>query len=180
MSFTFSTKKYELSLLVTNFFLTKRDYTTLDKVEEYTNQIFNKADLDLDDRLSLREFISYIRKDQDLLSLFTCYSCLSGNKDDEESQLKVNGDSIKEDVKPSEHDADIESEINKGKEERIQIIQKIKEGAENLTIQEENSRFKEEKVTGSEFSSVKPWKGVVLSSVPTKYEPNSFEGQVSN
>ena len=34
-------------------------------------------------------------------------------------------------------------------------------------------------MAGTEFSAVKPWKGVVLQSIPSNYKPDSLEGKVT-
>jgi hypothetical protein len=76
-----------------------------------------------------------------------------------------------------EIDPDLELELNRNVDDRTEADIKIKEGAEFLT-KIDNSNFKEEVMAGTEFSAVKPWKGVVLHSIPSNYKPDSLEGKV--
>jgi WD40 repeat protein len=101
----------------------------------------------------------------------------SENEDDlnENETNKFKEDGI---ISGNEMDPDLYAEINKDKialekqdEEKI----RIKEGAE-FTLDSENGLFKVDQIqSGTEFSACKPWKGVVLNSVPSDYKP--FPGE---
>jgi len=75
-------------------------------------------------------------------------------------------------------DIDLYNELNKDKiavEKDDEGALRIKEGAE-FTLVSENGLFKVDQVqSGTEFSACKPWKGVVLNSVPSDYKPNPNE-----
>jgi microtubule-associated protein-like 6 len=77
-----------------------------------------------------------------------------------------------------EMDADLFAELNKDKiatEKEDDETIRIKEGAE-FTLNSENGLFKVDKVqSGTEFSACKPWKGVVMHSIPSNYK--SFPGE---
>ena len=155
----------------------RKEYSN-EKVENYTNLLLLKADIDMDDRLSLSEFINFILKDKELLTIFSGFACLSDEVVDVTCNKQIIIESVKQDR--NEEDADLEEEVRKGSEERSEARQKIKEGLEFYTKVDVNSPFKEEIITRTEFTVVKPWKGVMLDSIPTNYEPHNLEGQVSN
>ena len=163
--------KDDLTSLVTNYMLNKQIDPNPNIVEEYINDLMSKADLDLDNKLSFEEFVSYLKKKKELLSIFNGYDCLLDTKKNLPDR-KGNQD------ESSGEDSDIENEMYKGKEERNEFKQKIKEGAEFYT--KSDNQFQEEIMAGTEFSAVKPWKAVVLNSVPSNYEPDPHEGQVFN
>lgn len=75
-------------------------------------------------------------------------------------------------------DPDLYNELNKDKiaeEKNDEDALRIKEGAE-FTLVSDNGLFKVDQVqSGTEFSACKPWKGVVLNSVPSDYKPSPNE-----
>jgi len=79
-----------------------------------------------------------------------------------------------------EMDPDLYNELIKDKladEKNDEDTLRIKEGAE-FTLVSENGLFKVDQVqSGTEFSACKPWKGVVMHSVPSDYKPSPHESK---
>lgn len=150
--------------------MTKNIQPDKQTLNEYTNGIMIKANLHQDNQLTLEEFESFLKKDRELLNIFSGFNCLL-DSDNHLQSTKTMAAEV------SGEDSDIEKEQFKGKEERNEVKQKIKEGAE-FYMKSEN-KFEEEIMAGTEFSAVKPWKAVVLNSVPSNYEPDPHEGHVS-
>jgi len=106
------------------------------------------------------------------------------NEENSENEDELKNNKIKnnfEEDEPEfgdEMDPDLFNELNKDKiaeEKNDEDALRIKEGAE-FTLVSDNGLFKVDQVeSGTEFSACKPWKGVVLNSVPSDYKPASNE-----
>ena len=125
---------------------------------------------------------SYLQKNREILRILDNYSCLIPNnpikRDYNEIENNTNFGEENLNADECEVDPDLELELNRNHDDKTESKQKIKEGAEFLT-KIDNSNFKEEIMAGTEFSAVKPWKGVVLHSIPSNYKPDSLEGKVT-
>lgn len=169
------------------YFVASKRTAIQSEIEKRTEEFLSNADIDLDKKLSLKEFQvliilikSYLHKNREVLRILDNYGILipnnpmnkviSGSDDQQFGEEILNADQ-------AEIDPDLELELNRNVDERTEAQQRIKEGAEFLT-KIDNSNFKEEVMAGTEFSAVKPWKGVVLHSIPSNYRPDPLEGKV--
>ena len=175
--------KDEVQNLIRSYVVASKKPAIQLEIEKKTEEFILNADIDLDKKLSLKEFQSYLHKNREVLRIFDNYSVLipnnpinknSGNSDNANNFGEENLSADQCEVDP-----DLEMELNRNVDDRTEASIKIKEGAEFLTKMD-NSNFKEEVMAGTEFSAVKPWKGVVLHSIPSNYKPDSLEGRVNN
>jgi len=160
------------------------------------------ADLDLDKRLSQKEFQMYLSKNRDALKILDNYSNLLNSNPMSNSKVGMETFKLKpeqqdvdenEDVGQGEddgfggnlddadNDPDLMNELNRkemGEDEEAKI--KIKEGAEFTVVQSAGPFQVEEEMAPTEFSACKPWIGVVTHSVPSDYNPSSKDTEAPN
>lgn len=145
-----------------------------EKIEQEVNDLMRKADSDLDNRISLKELVNFTKREKEILTIFKDFKVLNGNISDEENKVGIE-ENFKKEEDEFEEDSDIQKETRKGREERNEIHLIRKEGNEFSA-----GAFKEEEMAGTQFSAVKPWKSVVLNSVPSDYDPQPNEGHVKS
>ena len=170
------------------------------QIEEKVDSILKEADLDMDKRLSLREFQLYAYKNREIFACLDKFEKLIEKnpigppstydrpgqklkkKDFEENEESENTeeDNINQDdedfVNIGEDDPDLLLELNKEKEanekfENNENYEKIKQGVEY------GNGFQEEGVVaGDEFGAVKPWMKNVINTVPSNYKKSKLDG----
>jgi WD40 repeat protein/Ca2+-binding EF-hand superfamily protein len=69
----------ELVFLVRNYFLANKKQFSSAEIEKKTDEFLKNADLDLDKKLSLREFQTYLTKNREILGTLDSYSVLLSN-----------------------------------------------------------------------------------------------------
>ena len=147
--------KDELINLVTTLFSYKKEPLVSTKIEQKANEILKEADLDLDKKLSLREFKSYININRNILDFLNGYLPLVGEKENEEmeeseqtekseektekkeeenTQSNVDDDYSEESLNIGDEgiDPDLKAELDKDEEakKRNEDIDNIKKGVE--------------------------------------------------
>lgn len=75
-------------------------------------------------------------------------------------------------------DSDLEGELNPKELNRSDKKNAMKAGTEFVAKEDESGNMfaEEEMGEGDQFMAVKPWKGVVDNSVPSKYRPSKLDG----
>ncbi|CAG9326453.1 unnamed protein product [Blepharisma stoltei] len=123
-----------------------------DHLNEHTHRVFDKVDVNHDNTISIREWVSFITRDIELVQIL------------EKLELITT-----EDKRPNwgseespEVDSDLENETDKKKFKRTAVQEKVKNGEENYFDIVEVGE-------GDQFGAVKPWEAAVRSSVPTGY-----------
>lgn len=172
----------EIVHLIRNVLIANRRNASSSEVERRTDELIKSADIDLDKKLSFREFQNYLFKTKDILAILDQYYILSSDKvnenNDNEENNNVEGNQFnEEELHADEMDPDLMKEFHTDEksDEDQEAINKIKEGAEFET-QTQNGLFKSEEVLqATEFSACKPWMGVVLHSVPSDYKPKKSD-----
>ena len=79
--------KDELINLVVTIFSYKKEPLVSTKIEEKTNEILKEADLDLDKKLSLKEFKSYAYINRDMINFLNGFEPLIKSKIDQEENI---------------------------------------------------------------------------------------------
>ena len=160
-----SISKDELTVLMANTMaslksMEKKPAPTINEIEQKTNAFFSAADTDGDMQISLKEFKTYIKQDQQVLSVLMSYGVAQG--EDLGTDFGAENDGSIPTL-----DEDLEEEINPKGLECTEKRQKVKDGDE----------FSVELEEGDQFMAVKPWKGVVDNSVPDGFRPNKRDGE---
>ena len=60
--------------------MAKETPPTIEEIEKKVDEVMKSADVNNDKKISLPEFISYAKKNKEVLSMLNCYGCIS--KDD--------------------------------------------------------------------------------------------------
>lgn len=170
----------ELVFLIRNVLLANKKSCSTNDVEKKADEILKSADMDLDRKLSYREFQNYVYKSKEILSLCDQYYILTSDKN-EGTNNDNNDENInqfnEENMNADEMDPDLMNEINRDIKEDDDERLKIKEGADFKTVAVvEEGMFKSEDILqATEFSACKPWMGVVMNGVPSDYKPNKSD-----
>ena len=175
-------------------------------VESKADDFLRTADLDMDKKLSLKEFQSYAAKNRDVFSILDAYSPLLSNnpigasssskggkekKGDRERREDRIDDDNQYDDNGNEEDAGgdfDEEETGEGDEgidpDLLAELNKDKEA--NYRTEEDEERKKgvdygngfvvEEAAEGDEFGALKPWLTAVVNTVPSNYKPSKLDG----
>ena len=191
--------KDELIHLVTTFFSYKKEPLVSTKIEQKASEILQQADLDLDKKLSLREFKSYININRNILDFLNGYLPLVGEemvpeeggseqteksektekKLEEKTESNLDDDYSEEDliIGDEEIDPDLIAELNKDEEakKRNEDIDNIKKGVEY-----NNGFIEEGEMKGEEFAAIKPWLTNVKNCVPSNYKKSKLDGALPN
>ena len=201
--------KDELINLVTTFFSYKKEPLVSTKIEQKASEILKQADLDLDNKLSLREFKSYININRNFLDFLNGYLPLcegeggvppedtvsektekseeksekKSEKKEEKTESNIDNDYSEEDLNigDEEIDPDLIAELKKEEDakEHNEGIENIKKGVEYN--KEYNNDFKEEgEMKPEEFANIKPWLTNVKNCVPSNYKKSKFDGSLPN
>ena len=142
---------------------------TIREIEEKTDEFFSGSDANKDNKITLKEFKSYIKKDKQVL------------------EVLLNMDVAKqEDIKTDfgglempEVDSELEEEINPPELKVSQKKARAKEGLEFNVKEKGDDLFVEESAgEGDQFMAVKPWKGTIDHTVPSKYKPSKSDSEV--
>lgn len=175
----------ELIYFSRNSLISSKRNASAPEVERKADEMLRIADIDLDKKLSFREFQNYLFKSKDAMMLLDNYYVLSSERNDadlgEIADNEKGGENRfnEEEMNADECDPDLMKELmrdNKDDENQEQI-QKIKEGAEFATSTQTGLFKTEEVLQATEFSACKPWMGVVLNSVPSDYKPSKLDSQ---
>ena len=197
--------KDELINLVTTFFSYKKEPLVSTKIEQKASEILKQADLDLDNKLSLREFKSYININRNFLDFLNGYLPLcegeggvppedmvsektekseeKSEKKEEKTESNIDNDYSEEDLNigDEEIDPDLIAELKKEEDakEHNEGIDNIKKGVEYN--KEYNNDFKEEgEMKPEEFAAIKPWLTNVKNCVPSNYKKSKLDGALPN
>ena len=174
-------------------------------IEERADEIIKVADLDMDKKLSLREFQLYAYKNREMFACLDKFeklitknpigppstmdrpglkrkkkeeSDIDDQGDTDEDNISVENENDDEDlVNIGEDDQDLYAELNKG--EDIDKRYEENENYENIKqgIDYGNGFVEEEAVAGDEFGAVKPWMTNVVNTVPSNYKPSKLDGK---
>ncbi|CAG9325772.1 unnamed protein product [Blepharisma stoltei] len=131
---------------------------TMQELEDKTQRLFTKIDLNHDNQITIAEWLSFITRDVEVVKILEVLQLVTV-----------------EDIRPnfgSEEDpgmdSDLENETNRREWSRSTVQERVKEGVETL----DDTPFLLEQVgEGDQFLAVKPWEGVVKHSVPSNYRP---------
>lgn len=174
--YDFDKSKYitrdELVILLTNALtalnaMAKRDPPKIKEIEKETDDFFTKSDLNSDNKITLKEFKSYLKKDPTILNILMNFNIAKM----EDMGTDFGGGDI------PECDSDLEREINPPELSRNSKITNAKQGVDFQVQEAEGGLFTLDEVGGGdEFMAVKPWKGVIDNSVPSDYKPSKLDG----
>ena len=194
--------KDELINLVVTIFSYKKEPLVSTKIEEKTNEILKEADLDLDKKLSLKEFKSYAYTNRDILDFLNGFEPLTkttkeieGNflEESERSEEITEKTEIKEESIENNVDneymedivnlgdegsySDLKAELGKDEEakKRNEEIDNIKKGVEY-----DNGFVEEGQMGGDQFGAVKPWLTNVMNCIPSNYKKSKLDGALPN
>lgn len=175
--YDFDKSKYitrdELVILITNALtslnaLAKKDPPKIKEIEKETDEFFTEADLNNDNKITLKEFKTYLKKNPTILNILMNF----GIAKKEDLGTDFGGGDI------PEVDSDLENEINPPELHRDAKVDRAKQGVDFATKEDgEGGLFDAEDIGGGdEFMAVKPWKGVIDNSVPDDYKPSKLDG----
>jgi len=162
----------ELVILMTNALaslraMAKEDPPKIKEIEKETDEFFTTADLNNDNKISKKEFQSYLKKNPVVLNILMNFNIAKK----EDLGTDFGGGDL------PEVDSDLEAEINPPELNRDERITKAKQGVDFATAEGEGGLFSTEDVGGGdEFMAVKPWKGVIDNSIPSDYKPKKSDG----
>lgn len=167
--YDFDKSKYitrdELVILITNaltslYAMAKKDAPKIKDIEKETDNFFASSDLNNDNKITLKEFKSHLKKDPTILNILMNFNIAK-----------------KEDLGMCEYDSDLENEINPPELNRNDKVSKMKQGVEFGVQEGEGGLFEvDEFGGGDQFMAVKPWKGVIDNSIPSDYKPSKTDG----
>ena len=192
----------ELIHLVRAMIISKGRPVIASDVESKTDDFLRTADLDMDKKISLKEFQSYAAKNREVFSILDAYSPLltnnpigasSSSKGGKSEREKRNERIIDNDDYDKGDDDDIggdfeEQETGEGDEgmdpDLLAELNKDKEA--NFRTEEQEERKKgvdygngfvvEETEEGDQFGALKPWLTAVVNTVPSNYKPSKLDG----
>jgi hypothetical protein len=174
--YDFDKSKYitrdELVILLTNALsslnaLGKKAPPKIKEIEKETDIFFAAADLNSDNKITLKEFKSYLKKDPTVLNILMSFNIAKK----EDLGTDFGGGDL------PEVDSDLEREINPPELSRDDKITKAKQGVDFETAEGAGGFFEIAEVAdGDQFMAVKPWKGVIDNSVPSDYKPSKTDG----
>ena len=105
--------------------MTKQPAPTIEELEKKTDEVMRSADVNNDKKISLQEFISYLTKDKDMLSVLNSYGVLS--KDD----LRPDFGGAEEGKELPDCDSDLENETSNTQVDRDDKTVRRKAGIES-------------------------------------------------
>ena len=197
--------KDEIINLVTTLYSYKKEPLVSTKIEQKANEILKEADLDLDNKLSLREFKSYININRNILDFLNGYESLAKadniddkslieesertEKSEEKTENKDNKENPESDNNSDDYleeslnigdeamDPDLKAELEKDEEakKRNEDIDNIKKGVEY-----NNGFVEEDEIKGDEFAAIKPWLTNRKNCVPSNYKKSKLDGALPN
>ena len=131
--------KDELTILMTNSLSALRHLEggpmpSMEEVEKKTTEFFEHADLDKNERITLEEFLSYIKKDRDILATLTGYGV--AKREDLGTDLAGEGDD-------PYYDSDIESELHPNESNESQLRANAKYGIDFEVFYDEDGNLRE-------------------------------------
>ena len=194
----------ELLYLIRSISLANNSGLSNLQIEEKVDSIIKDADLDMDKRLSLREFQLYSYKNREMFACLDKFEKLiiknpigppstfdkleprqikndSDNDEDTDNSMPNIYDPGRDEgeddlVNIGEEDPDLLLELNKAKEanERFENDENYEKIKQGV---EYANGFKEEgEVAGDEFGAVKPWMTNVINTVPSNYKKSKLDG----
>lgn len=174
--YDFDRSKYitrdELVILITNALtslnaMSKKDPPKIKEIEKETDEFFTQADLNSDNKITLKEFKRYLKKNPVILNILMNFNIAKK----EDLGTDFGGGDV------PEWDSDLENEINPPELKRKGKVTQAKQGVEFAVAEAEGGLFSIDEVGGGdEFMAVKPWKGVIDHSVPSDYKPSKLDG----
>ena len=197
--------KDELINLVTTILSYKKEPLVSTLIEDKAEEILKEADLDLDKKLSLREFKSYAYINRDVIDFLNGFESLIKDKTDidrsinEDSELIEKSEEVTENTGEKEQDnsenveseyledmvnigdegidPDLKAELEKDEEakKRNEEIDNIKKGVEY-----DNGFVEEGGMEGDQFGAIKPWLTNVKNCIPSNYKKSKLDGALPN
>lgn len=139
------------------------------EVEEITERFFIKSDVDGNERITLDEFTSFIKKDKDVLDCLISY----GIAKTEDLGVDL-GDGVER-----FYDSDLENEIKMPTSFQNEKRVGAKYGINfEVDMDEDGCLFEKQKdAKGDQLTAANAWKGTVGNMVPEGYEPSSQDRQ---
>lgn len=175
--YDFDKSKYitrdELVILLTNALtalnvLAKKEAPKIKEIEKETDEFFTAADLNNDNKITLKEFKSYLKKNPTILNILMNFNIAKK----EDMGTDFGGGDL------PECDSDLENEINPPELHRDKKIDNAKQGIDFGVAEGEGGLFVSDDIgDGDQFMAVKPWKGVIDNSVPSDYKPSKLDGE---
>ena len=206
--FDFDSNNYltrdELIYLVRSIALSNNSTLINTQIEEKVDSILKEADLDMDKRLSLREFQLYAYKNREMFSCLDKFEKLITRNPigppstfDRPRQKQINNNL--EEAEDSENYRDNEEENNREEEEADYVnigeedpdllleLNKADEANEKFEKNENYEKIKqgveygngfaeEGNMGGDEFGAVKPWMTNVINTVPSNFKSSKLDG----
>ena len=176
--YDFDKSKYisrdELTILMTNSLtalraLAKGPAPSLTEIESKTKEVFKKADLDGNEKITLDEFTSFVRRDKEVLQCLLGYGVAKTEDLGEDLGAGEEGDVL--------YDSDLENEMGVRESANDSKKAGAKYGMDFEVGEDEDGGLfaKEQELSGDQFMAVKPWKGTVDNMVPSRYVPTRSE-----
>lgn len=148
--------------------MAKKDPPTTQEIETHTSEFFEGADTNHDNKISLREFKRFLKKDKKILQVMFNYNI--AKREDMGENFGGSDDDI------PECDSDLEAELNPPELQRDERKERARQGLDFAVQEDEDGMFEEVDMgEGDQFMAVKPWKGVIDHSVPTTYKPSKID-----
>ena len=190
-SSNYLTKENIIHLVITIFSYLKEPLITT-SIEQKANEIIKEADLDLDKKLSLREFKTYVNTNRNIIDFLKGYEFLIKENIEEENyeeserteKTEEKEESNEEDEYMEEEiigdegiDPDLKAELDKDEEakKRNVDIDNIKKGVEY-----DNGFIEEDEIAGDQFAAIKPWLTNIKNCVPSNYKKSKLDGALPN
>jgi microtubule-associated protein-like 6 len=198
--------KDELIHLIRSMTLSKKRPVISADVESRANDMLLAADLDLDKKLSLKEFQSYCAKNREIFSILDAYAPLlksnpigastMANKSNKQSQIRNDGD---EEDDNNNNYGDEDDQVNYQPEEFVEgeeemademdpdLMEELNKDKEAQNRDEKTETIKKgvEYVGGfveqgedeaDQFGALKPWITNVVNTKPSNYVPSKLDG----
>ena len=192
----------ELVHLIRNVLICKHNGPVAStEIENKVDIIIREADYDMDRKLSLTEFQTYLNKNRELFILFDQYSKLLNRGNDTMIKKRKGNTNDNDDIEYDEReniddDDDGEGEYNDnefyeegnviGDEMDPDLYEELQKDtlAQDKTESDQNinkgvefaNGFMVEEIQGDEFGAVKPWITNVVNTVPSSYKPSKLDG----
>ena len=196
----------ELLFLIRSISLANNSNLENNQIEEKVDSIIKEADLDMDKRLSLREFQLYSYKNREMFACLDKFEKLlsknpigppstfdrpvekqnrnnleenedTDNSIDNDKEFDNNRDEGEDDlVNIGEDDPDLLIELNKANEANERFENNENYEKIKQGIEYDNGFKEEGEVPGDEFGAVKPWMTNVVNTVPSNFKSSKLDG----
>jgi microtubule-associated protein-like 6 len=139
--------KDELYNLVITMTLYKKNPIISSNIDEKTDVLLREADLDLDKKLSMKEFQAYAYKNKEIIEFLNAYEFLVGNPYNDKSTIKKeDSENENEEKTENEKESDIGNDTYNKKSENIDENSDVNESITNNNNDNINEDFEEDLV----------------------------------